>query len=60
MRLFNLTKVIGTKEKHKNYTNSIFPGDMKTCCAKSEFRAYQETFGEYVNSTKQQILKECG
>ena len=32
---------------------------MKTCIVKNEFRVYQETLREYVNSDEKQVIKEC-
>ena len=49
-------KLCGTEEKCRNYADVVFKGGLKMCSLKREFRYYQYTFGEYVESVTKSLL----
>ena len=59
-REFNLAQVCGIEEKRRNYVDAVFKGGLKTRISNKEFRRYQETFGEYIESAAKASTETAG
>ena len=46
-----MEEFIKVQENQHNYKNKIFQIGLKTCHISKEFRGYNVTFGEYIDST---------